>query len=63
MSFSILHFGPILGPIFTSIELGPRTDVSYDLREFSRMFDLSRISTHSCQIEFHRLGEVSRKVT
>ena len=36
--------------------------MAYDVGEFSDMFDLSRVSTHSCQIEFHRLGEVSRKV-
>ena len=57
----MVNFVSLVGGGFGS-EREHRTDVVYGVGEFADMFDLSRVSTHSCQIEFHRLGEVSRKV-
>ena len=55
----MVNFVSLTGGGF-SAEREHRTDVSYDVSEFTRMFDLSRVATHSCQIDFRRLGEFSR---
>lgn len=59
-SEAVMNFATFVGGGFSDRD--HRTDVTYSMSDFTKMFDLSKVSTHSAAIEFNRLDELNLTV-
>ena len=57
---AVVNFATLAGGGFADRE--HRADVILSLEDFAKKFDLGRMVSHSCRIEFHRLDEANQAV-